>query len=208
MNIRGKTKPPNDPATLADASAPTPAPPAQDESPAVVPAPPADDELTTLRREVAELRDKNLRLLAETQNQQKRAQRDRQDVLRYAEAEFARELLVILDDFERTQEAAKAATDAKTVADGVRIVYDHFLKVLCAHAIAPIEAIGRPFDPAVHEALLQQPSDEYPAGTVMQELARGFTMHERVLRPSRVIVSGGAGAAPHTSAPPSAEEQK
>jgi molecular chaperone GrpE len=192
----------------ADAAESTASPAVEETGPTVVPTPPTDDELTTLRREVAELRDKNLRLLAEAQNQQKRAQRDRQEALRYAEAEFARELLVILDGFERTQEAAKAAPDAKTVADGVRIVYDHFLKVLHAHAIAPLEAVGKPFDPSFHEAMLQRPSDEYPAGTVLQELARGYTMHERVLRPSRVIVSGGAAAAPQTSATPPAEDHK
>ncbi|MCK4340897.1 MAG: nucleotide exchange factor GrpE [Phycisphaerae bacterium] len=150
----------------------------------------AEDELTKLRREVEELREKNLRIIAESQNLQKRAQREQQEAVRFAEAEFVRELLVVLDDFERTQESAKSAADVQSVADGVRIVYEHFLKVLNQHGIKPIEAVGRPFDPTYHAAMMQQPSDEHPAGTVMQEMARGYTMHERVLRPSRVIVSG------------------
>jgi molecular chaperone GrpE len=154
-----------------------------------------EDELTCLKREVQELRDKNLRLLAETQNQQKRAERDRREAVRYAESEFAKALLVILDDFERTQESARDARDAQSVADGVRIVYEHFLKVLEQHGIRPIEAQGVAFDPGLHEAMMQQPSDEHPAGTVLQEVRRGYAMHERVLRPARVIVSSGPASA-------------
>jgi molecular chaperone GrpE len=162
-------------------------------APAESPAAP-DDELTLLRREVDELRDKNLRLLAELQNQQKRAQRESQEAQRFAEAELARELLVVLDDLERAQEAARNTQDAQAVAAGVRLVSEHFLKVLRDHHVAPIEAVGRPFDPAFHEALLQVPSSEQAAGIVLQEVARGYTLHERVLRPTRVIVSSGPPA--------------
>ncbi len=160
-------------------------------APATGPAAAPEDELTQIRRERDELRDKNLRLLAELQNQQKRAQRDKQESLRFAEFEIARELLLVLDDFERTQEAAKNAPDAQTVAEGVKIVYDHFLKILASRGVKPVEAVGRPFDPSFHEALAQMPSAAHPAGTVVQEAARGYTMHERVLRASRVIVSSG-----------------
>lgn len=150
-----------------------------------------ETEVDALRREIAELKDKNLRLLADAQNQQKRFAREKQDALRFAESDFAKDLLVILDDFERTQESAKSATEAKVVADGVKIVYDHFLKVLQQRGISPIESVGQPFDPAVHEALLQQPSAEQPAGVVLQEMHKGYRMHERTLRPARVIVSSG-----------------
>jgi molecular chaperone GrpE len=184
-----------------DVTEPTEAAP---ESPTAEQTPPApEDEATALRREVAELQDQQLRLMAELQNQQKRALRDKQEAQRYAESEFARELLVVIDDLERTLDSAKATTDAQALAEGVRIIYDHFLKVLRGRHIAPIESVGRPFDPAFHEALLQQPSADQPAGTVLQELARGYTMHERVLRPSRVIVSSG----PAPAAPPPSTNQ-
>ncbi len=151
------------------------------------------DELTALRREIDDLRDKNLRLLAEVQNAGKRAEREKQESLRYAEADFAKDLLQVLDDLERTLQAAQTAADPQALAQGVRMVHDHFLKVLRARHIVPIDAAGQPFDPAHHEALLQQPSEEHPAGTVMQEVARGYKMHERVLRPTRAIVSSGPG---------------
>jgi molecular chaperone GrpE len=156
-------------------------------------APPTQEEteLAALRRQVQELQEKNLRLLAETQNLQKRAHREKQEALRFAEAELARELLVVLDDLERVQESARTASDAQAVADGVRIVYEQFIKVLKSRNIEAIQANGQIFDPAFHEAVMQQPSDEHPAGTVVQELARGYLMHHRVLRPSRVIVSSG-----------------
>lgn len=166
---------------------------------AAAPAPP-EDELTMLRREVAELHDQNLRLRAELQNQQKRGQREKQELQRYAEAELARELLAVLDDLERAHAAAGAAQDAQAVAEGVRLVAERFTKVLCDHHIVPIEAVGHPFDPAFHEAVLQQPSHELPVGTVLEQVAPGYLMHERVLRPSRVIVSSGPPPAPQPAA--------
>jgi len=147
--------------------------------------------LADLERELTELREKNLRLMAELRNQQQRAQRERAEALKYAEAEFARAVLPVLDDLERTLASAARATDAKAVAEGVRIVYEHFLKILRAHHIVPIEAVGKRFDPDVHEALMQRASREHPAGVVIEEVARGYRMFDRVIRPARVIVSSG-----------------
>lgn len=149
------------------------------------------DPLEALRAELEQLEDKNLRLVAELRNVQQRAQRERQESLRFAEFDFARDLLVILDDLERTQESARDADDVQAVVDGVRIVSEHVLKIFKDRGIEPIPALGENFDPALHEALMQQASDEYEAGVVMVEQARGFKMHERVLRPSKVVVSSG-----------------
>ena len=148
-------------------------------------------ELAALRAEIAALQDKNLRLLAESRNQRQRAERETEEARRYAESAFARELLVVIDDLERTQQSVAEGAGVQALADGVRIVYEHFIKVLRSRGIETIAAVGTPFDPDRHEALLQQPSAEYPAGTVMQELARGYTMHQRVIRPARVIISSG-----------------
>jgi molecular chaperone GrpE len=149
------------------------------------------EEKLTPEQEIEKLRDENLRLVAELRNVTQRAQREKQEALRYAEADFAKELLIVLDDLERTQESARTASRVQAVADGVRIVYEHFLKVLRGKEIEPIEALGKPFDPHWHEAMMQQPSEEHPAGTVMQELARGYQMRDRVIRPAKVVVSSG-----------------
>lgn len=146
----------------------------------------------TLEQQLAEASDRNLRLVAEMRNVQQRAQRERSEALRYAQADFARELLPAIDDLERALEALAKADGAATLTEGVRIARDHFLKILQAHGVQRIEAVGQPFDPDAHEAMLQQPSDEHAAGIVAQELAVGYRMHDRVLRTAKVIVSSGA----------------
>ncbi len=150
------------------------------------------DELTAVKRERDELRERNLRLTAEMRNQMTRLQREKEETLRYAEAAFAKELLGVLDNLDRAVDATASATDPQAVAAGVRIVHEQFLKVLADHRIEPIAAEGRPFNPDVHEAVLQQPSADVEPGTVLQQLARGYQMHGRVLRPAKVIVSRSA----------------
>ena len=145
----------------------------------------------TLEEQIEQLRDDKRRLQAELQNVVKRTQRDKQDALKFAEADFARDLLLVLDDLERTRESVESAEDVQAVSEGLRIVYDHFMKVLRGRGIETIDAAGTPFDPDRHEAMMQQPSDEHPAGTVLQEYQRGYRMHGRVLRPAKVVVSGG-----------------
>jgi molecular chaperone GrpE len=146
-------------------------------------------ELDTLRAEVAALKECELRLVAETRNQQARARREMDELRRYAESDFARELLNVLDNLERAAEAAAQGGDARAIGDGVRMVHEQFLKALAARGIEPIDALGAAFDPGRHEALMQQPGGDKPSGTVLQQLARGWKMHDRVLRPARVVVS-------------------
>jgi molecular chaperone GrpE len=173
------------PDTEAEAAAKAAGPPTETDEPETAP-----EELTP-EQEIARLRDENLRLMAELRNLRQRAEREKEEALRYAEADFARELLIVLDDLERTQQSVKNTEDVQAVAEGVRIVYEHFLKVLRGREIEPIKALGRPFDPELHEAMMQQPSEEHPEKTVTQELARGYKMHGRVIRPAKVVVSSG-----------------
>jgi molecular chaperone GrpE len=155
-------------------------------------APAGEDELTALRRECESLRDKNLRLLADARNLQQRTARDREEAIRYAEFDFARELLPVLDGLEQTLASAQTATDPRAVAEGIRIVYEQFLKALKSRQIEPLDVLGAAFDPAMHEALLQQPSADQAPGTVLQEVQRGYRMRDRVLRFARVIVARAA----------------
>src|SRR5262245_38103855 len=87
-------------------------------------------ELAQLRARAEELEQKNLRLIADSRNVAQRSQREKQEAIKFAEFDFAREFLSILDDLERTQESARTASDPAAIADGVRITYDHFLKLL------------------------------------------------------------------------------
>jgi molecular chaperone GrpE len=140
-----------------------------------------EDELAAVRREAAELRASNLRLLAEMQNLRKRTEREQGEIVRFAESELARELLPVLDNLERARATASAAQDFGTLVDGVRIAYEHFLKVLQGCHIDVIAAAGRTFDPSLHEAVRLQPSND--------------------LRPSQVVVSSGPACS--TSSPAS-----
>ena len=119
---------------------------------------------------------------------QRRAAKEKADAVRFAVADFARDVLSVVDDFERTLAAADSEPDTG-IAEGARLVYDNLMKILRSHHIEEIEAEGQPFDPACHEAVMQQPSDEHPPQTVLQEIQRGYRLHDRLLRPAKVVVS-------------------
>lgn len=147
------------------------------------------DPLADALRERDQWRDKFLRAKAETQNVQRRLTGERAEAVRYAIVEFLRDLLGTLDDFERSFEAADSAKTPQSVIDGMRIVYENLRKVLRDHQVTPIDAIGKPFDPAEHQAVTQQLSDQHETPTVLQELQRGYKLHDRVVRPAKVIIS-------------------
>jgi molecular chaperone GrpE len=149
-------------------------------------------EIDTLRKLAAE-RDQYLdmaqRARAEFENYQKRARKEREDERRYLNFAFALDLLPVLDNLERALQAAQQAGDAGPLAQGVALVQTQFLEQLKRHGVTPIDAQDKPFDPNLHQAVMQQPSDQVEPNTVLQVLERGYTIHERVLRPAKVIVS-------------------
>lgn len=148
----------------------------------------AGDELTEITRERDGLRDQLQRALADFANFQKRA-RSQADVDRaYAVGNLASDLLGVLDNFERALEAARS-TGESSIVDGLAMVHRQLVDTLAKYGVEPIEAVGQPFDPNRHEAILQRPDADHPEGTVLAELARGFTLRDRVLRPSKVAVS-------------------
>jgi len=126
---------------------------------------------------------------AEFENYQKRAARDLATERRFAQTPLAKDLLPPLDNLERALAAAKQASDSGSLAQGVAMVQSQLLDALRRHGVTRIEAQGKPFDPNLHEAVMQQPSAEHPPQTVLQVLEQGYVMHERVLRPARVVVS-------------------
>jgi molecular chaperone GrpE len=89
-------------------------------------------------------------------------------------------------------DAASSSEASSGVAQGIKMVQSQLLTVLGKHNCQPIESMGKPFDPNFHEALTQMPSAEHPAGTIVQELRKGYMLHDRVVRPSQVILSSGA----------------
>lgn len=125
----------------------------------------------------------------EFEGYQQRAKRDLETERRFAQTPLAGDLLPVIDNLERAVSAAKGAGDAATLAQGVAMVLKMLDDVLRRHGIARMDAEGQPFDANLHEAVMQQPSGELPSNTVLRVLEPGYTVHERVLRPARVIVS-------------------
>jgi molecular chaperone GrpE len=130
-----------------------------------------------------------LRTQADFENYQKRQQRDLAQERRFAPGPLALDLLSALDNLDRAIDHAKQAGDNGDLAKGVVMVQAQLLDALRRHGITRVEAKGQPFDPNLHQAVMQQPTSEAPPMTVVQVLEPGYLIHERVLRPARVIVS-------------------
>ena len=128
---------------------------------------------------------------ADLENYRKRTQREAEEIRRYHTLSLMRDLLPGFDNLQRAIFSAKNSSNIEELLQGVRMVAEQFEAILCSHALKPIEAVGKPFDPNRHETVQQVPSDEHPPMTVLEEIERGFTLHDRVVRPSKVIVSSG-----------------
>ncbi|HOB75219.1 MAG TPA: nucleotide exchange factor GrpE [Phycisphaerae bacterium] len=155
---------------------------------------PAQAETTESAPEVrspeVEWKEIALRARAELSNYQKRAEKDRAEAIRYANGGLVKDLLPVLDDLERVIQSAEETPEAsaKAVVEGVKLILDMFRKVLRQYNVEAIPAEGELFDPQVHEAMMERPSD-HAERVVLQELSKGYKLHDRVLRPSKVIVS-------------------
>jgi molecular chaperone GrpE len=153
-------------------------------------------ELEELRAKLAEAeqqRDEFRKLAQLTQadfeNYQKRFQRTLAEERRYAQKPLAADLLPALDNLDRALAAARQNKEDGPLVQGVSMVQSQLLDVLRRHGVTRIDAQDQPFDANRHEAVMQQPSAEHPPGTVLQTLEQGFMLHDRVLRPARVVVS-------------------
>lgn len=156
----------------------------------------AEDELSALKRELAEAKDKTLRTFAELENYRKRSARTLQDELKYANMSLIRDMLPVMDNLLRAIEAAQKQAESgelteqgKALLDGVKMVVEQFNTVLGKHNCTPIEAVNQPFDPNFHQAITQMPSADVEPNTVIMETQKGYVLHDRVVRPSQVIVS-------------------
>ena len=150
------------------------------------------DELAKLRAKAAE-RDQFLDLLqrkqAEFENYQKRARQDREQERKYMYGPLVFDFLPVVDNLDRAMTAAKQAGETGPLVQGVAMVQNQFLELLKRYGITPIEAMGKLFDPNVHQAVMQQPGKEQPPNTILQVLEQGYMNQDRVLRPAKVIVS-------------------
>ena len=161
------------------------------ETPKTDPTPEAQpSELETLRAEAAkaaEYLDLAKRTQAEFINWQNRARREREDLAKYGIESFVREMLPALDDLSNTIKVGSTDATNKTLIEAVKLSEREFLRVLAKSGIKPI-VIAEKFDPMFHDAVVMEPSDK-PSGTILEEMRRGYTIHDRVLRPAQVRVA-------------------
>jgi molecular chaperone GrpE len=161
-----------------------------------------DDSTSRAAQTQERLKDTHERLLrtaAEFDNFRKRMQKEKDDLRKFAVESLLKDFLPVADNLERALDHAEEH-DLRQVVEGVRLVQKMLGDALGKHGIVAFSAVGQPFDPNLHEALMQQESDK-PAGTVVSEMARGYKLHERLVRPAAVVV-----ARPRTAAAPSAQE--
>jgi molecular chaperone GrpE len=142
-----------------------------------------------LTEKLAHAEDKYKYLYADFENFKKRAIKERQDAMKFGWENVAGELLQVLDNFDRALQYAKPETDPNLIS-GLKMVSQQFISTLGKQGVAEIPTMGQAFNPELHEAVGQMPSDQ-PAGTIIQEHQKGFTLHGRLLRASRVMLSSG-----------------
>lgn len=153
-------------------------------------------EVAKLRQEIAELRDRSVRTLADFDNYRKRAERERQEMRKYALIEPVRELLTVADNLDLALSAQGSAEDLKR---GVEMIHRQMTDLLRRFGAVEVPAVGQPFDPTLHEAVSREESREVKVPTVVAELRRGYKMHDRLVRPSMVKVAVPAEAAAASS---------
>lgn len=142
-----------------------------------------------------EINDKLLRQAADFDNLRKRAAREKEDLQRFAIEKLLKELVPVLDNFDRALEHARAGTDLEGFAQGVAMTRRHFEEALGRFGVKGFTAVGEAFDPRFHEAMEQVESTEHAANVVVREMVRGYLLHDRLIRPALVSVSRGPGPA-------------
>ena len=151
------------------------------------------DEIEKLSEELEKLKEEKLRLLAEMENLRKRSEKEKLDSIRYGSINLARDILSPGDNLSRALEAIpedeKSSEKFKNLIDGLNMVQKEFSTILGKHGVNKIEAINTKFDHNLHQAMVELEDDTVDEGTVVQEMQSGYTMHDRLLRPSMVAVS-------------------
>ena len=184
----------------------SPAAPPEDDAAAAASEIAADAAPATVQ-EIAGLKDRLLRALAEMENLRRRTEREVADARHYGIASFARDILGVADNMQRAMQALdaelreKADSTVKALLDGVELTERELLNVLDKHGIRKIEPLGEKFDPHFHQAMYEVPDASVPAGSIVQVVQPGYVIADRVLRPALVaIAKGGPKAAPETVA--------
>ena len=150
-----------------------------------------EEEFAKLKAEYQEQYDQMLRKIAEFDNAKKRAERRAEESSKYAIEGVIKDVIPIIDSVERAIESTNESKDFDALSEGIQLIHKQLLDSLQRRNVNPIEAMGENFDPNRHEAIMHVESEEVPENAVIEEFQRGYTLHDRVVRPSMVSVSKG-----------------
>ena len=150
-------------------------------------APALADEIVELRKERDNLHDRLLRQAAEFDNYRKRVDRERKDLSQMAAVDFVQELLPVIDDFERALQSD--APGAESYRQGLEIIHRALMEMLRKRGVTPIDAVGTPFDPQIHQAVAYEDAPDRRDGEVMEQFTRGYRLGDRLVRPAMVKVA-------------------
>jgi len=162
---------------------------------AAVEAEPPIDTAEDLRQQLEAQSDRYLRLMAEFDNFKKRVSRDYERLVESANERLMAELIDVRENMERAVKAGEQCGDAKTIYDGMKLIFAKFNDVLAKSGLAPFGAAGEPFDPQLHEALMKIPNETVPEDHIVEVFEKGYTLKKHVIRHAKVVVSSGAAAA-------------
>ncbi len=147
-------------------------------------------EIEACQDQLTAERDRVLRLSAEFENYKKRSSKELSEFKKFANETLLKQLLTVVDNLERAISAAREnENDGSALLEGVEMTYKEMLRILAAFSVTPVDAQGKSFDPVFHQAVTQQESVDHPENTVVAELQKGYLFHDRLIRPSMVVVS-------------------
>ncbi len=146
-------------------------------------------KLAEAEKQVGQYKDLMYRKAAEFENYKKRAENDSASVVKFANEALIGELLPVLDDFERSLKAARTSKDFESLYRGIELIYQKLIRSLEKRGVKSFETVGKEFDVAYHDALLQLPREGVPPHTVLEEVEKGYTLHDKVIRHAKVVVS-------------------
>jgi molecular chaperone GrpE len=148
-----------------------------------------EERIEKAESEAKEAYDRFLRASAELENFKKRTQKEMAEFRKYANASLLKELLGVVDNLERAIESSNGSQTDGQLSEGLDLTLKELLKIFKTFHAYPIEALGKPFDPCFHQAMMQQETTDQPENIVLNELQKGYTIHDRLLRPAMVVVS-------------------
>ncbi len=150
---------------------------------------PKDIEIAELKREIEEQRDKYVRLYADFDNARKRMAKEKLELISTASKDVVKDLLPVLDDFERAQKAVEKSNDLNALKEGLALVYSKFSNTLAAKGLKPMDSVGKEFDVNNHEAITEIPAPTPElAGKVIDEVEKGYYLNDKIIRFAKVVV--------------------